>query len=154
MQRCGFRLSNYVSSTGCKSRQSVVQAIADGVTDAEQLVREVHGRAVGKHGEETIMGAVTGRFSATNMQVVMQYLAMTDLLSQQIEECQKALTALCEEHFHDQFKRLQTIPGVKKKRAATAIIAETRATCRRLRSRRTLLDGAASSLAMTSAIAR
>lgn len=124
MQRCGFRLSNYVASTGGKSYQAVVRAIADGVTDAEQLVKKVHGRTVNKHGKETIKGAVTGKFSATDIQVVKQYLAMIDLLSQQIEECQRTLTALCEEYFPEQYKRLQTIPGVKE-RAATSIIAET-----------------------------
>lgn len=124
MQRCGFRLSNYVSNTGSKSYQSVVQAIADGITDAELLVKKVHGRTVNKHGKETILGAITGNFSATDKQVIKQYLAMIDLLKQQIEECQQSLTALCEEHFPSQYKRLQTIPGVKE-RAATAIIAET-----------------------------
>lgn len=124
MQRCGFRLSNYVSNTGGKSYQAVVRAIADGVTDAETLVKKVHGRTINKHGKETLLGAVTGNFSATDIQVIKQYLAMMDLLDGQIEECQKSLTALCEEHFPCQYKRLQTIPGVKE-RAATAIIAET-----------------------------
>lgn len=124
MQRCGFRLSNYVSSTGGKSYQAVARAIADGVTDAEILLRKVHGRTINKHGKATILGAVTGNFSATDIQVIKQYLSMMDLLNGQIEECQKSLTDLCEEHFPSQFKRLQTIPGVKE-RAATAIIAET-----------------------------
>lgn len=124
MQRCGFRLSNYVSNTGGKSYQSVVRAIADGITDTEQLIKKVHGRTVNKHGKETILGAITGNFSATDKQVIKQYLAMIDLLKQQIEECQQSLTALCKEHFPSQYKRLQTIPGVKE-RAATAIIAET-----------------------------
>ena len=124
MQRCGFRLSNYVSSTGGKSYQAVARAIADGVTDAEILLRKVHGRTINKHGKATILGAVTGNFSATDIQVIKQYLAMMDLLNGQIEECQKSLPDLCEEHFPSQFKRLQTIPGVKE-RAATAIIAET-----------------------------
>lgn len=124
MQRCGFRLSNYVSSTGGKSYQAVARAIADGVTDAEILLRKVHGRTINKHGKATILGAVTGNFSATDIQVIKQYLAMMDLLNGQIEECQKSLTDLCEEHFPSQFKRLRTIPGVKE-RAATAIIAET-----------------------------
>ena len=34
------------------------------------------------------------------------------------------MTALCQEHFPEQYRRIQTIPGVKE-RAATAIIAET-----------------------------
>lgn len=124
MQRCGFRLSNYVATTGSKSYMSVVRAIADGITDAGTLVEKVHGRTINKHGKETILGAVTGNFSATDIQVIRQYLAMIDLLDRQIEECQQSLTALCEEYFPSQYKRLQTIPGVKE-RAATAIIAET-----------------------------
>ena len=78
MQRCGFRLSNYVSSTGGKSYHAVARAIADGVTDAEILLRKVHGRTINKHGKATILGAVTGNFSATDIQVIKQYLAMMD----------------------------------------------------------------------------
>ncbi len=36
MQRCGFRLSNYVSQTGGKSYQSVVKAISQGETEPEK----------------------------------------------------------------------------------------------------------------------
>ena len=124
MQRCGFRLSNYVSDTGGKSYQGVVRAISRGETDAEKLLALVHGRTVNKHGHDTIIGAVTGSFSSVDITVIRQYLAMIDLLNIQLDECQKELTAMCEEHFPEQYRRLQTIPGVKE-RAATAIIAET-----------------------------
>lgn len=124
MQRCGFRLSNYVSNTGGKSYQSVVRAISQGETDAERLVSLVHGRTVNKHGRDTIVGAVTGNFSPVDIAVIRQYLVMIDLINAQMDECQKALTAMCEEHFPEQYRRIQTIPGVKE-RAATAIIAET-----------------------------
>ena len=56
--------------------------------------------------------------------VFRQLKETIDLIERQIEECQKELTALCEKHYPEQYKRLQTIPGVKE-RAATAIIAET-----------------------------
>ena len=124
MQRCGFRLSNYVSQTGGKSYQSVVRAIASGTTAPEKLVSMVHGRTVNKHGRETILGAVTGNFSQVDIAVISQYLSMIDLINAQLDECQKMLTAMCQKHFPEQYKRLQTIPGVKE-RAATAIIAET-----------------------------
>ena len=124
MQRCGFRLSNYVSQTGGKSYQSVVGAIASGTTAPEELVSMVHGRTVNKHGLETILGAVTGNFSQVDIAVISQYLSMIDLINAQLDECQKMLTAMCQKHFPEQYKRLQTIPGVKE-RAATAIIAET-----------------------------
>ena len=124
MKRCGFRLSNYVSQTGGKSYQSVVRAIASGTTAPEELVSMVHGRTVNKHGLETILGAVTGNFSQVDIAVISQYLSMIDLINAQLDECQKMLTAMCQKHFPEQYKRLQTIPGVKE-RAATAIIAET-----------------------------
>lgn len=54
MQRCGFRLSNYVSQTGGKSYQSVIRAISKGMTDPEELVKMVHGRTTNKHGIDTI----------------------------------------------------------------------------------------------------
>ena len=124
LQRCGFRLSNYVSHISGKSYQSVVKAIIGGQRNPGELVKLVHGRTVNKHGKDTIKAAVTGLFSDTDITVLSQTKQMIDLISSQIEECQKELTALCEKHFPEQYRRLQTIPGVKE-RAATAIIAET-----------------------------
>lgn len=124
LQRCGFRLSNYVTHVKGKSYQSVLHAIIEGQKDPEELARLVHGRTVNKHGKDTIKAAVTGLFSETDITILSQTKQMIDLIEKQIEECQKELTALCEKHFPEQFRRLQTIPGVKE-RAATAIIAET-----------------------------
>ena len=124
LQRCGFRLSNYVSQVGSKSYQSVLKAVLDGERDPGKLVELIHGRTVNRHGAGTLRGAVTADFSDTDILVLRQTKAAIDLIDTQIEECQKVLTALCTEHFPEQYRRLQTIPGVKE-RAATAIIAET-----------------------------
>ena len=124
MQRCGFRLSNYVSTTTNKSFQTVLKAIIGGQTDPEELVRLIHGRTLNKHGKECIKSAVTASFSKTDLTVFRQLKETIDLIERQIGECQKELTALCEKHYPEHYKRLQTIPGVKE-RAATAIIAET-----------------------------
>ena len=124
LQRCGFRLSNYVSQVKGKSYQSVLKAIIEGTTDPEELVRLVHGRTVNKHGSDTIKAALTGLFSKTDLVVLRQTKEVIDMIERQIEECQRELTALCEQNFPEQYRRLQTIPGVKE-RAATAIIAET-----------------------------
>ena len=124
MQRCGFRLSNYVSTTTNKSFQTVLKAIIGGQTNPEELVRLIHGRTLNKHGKECIKSAVTASFSKTDLTVFRQLKETIDLIERQIEECQKELAALCEKHYPEHYKRLQTIPGVKE-RAATAIIAET-----------------------------
>ena len=124
LQRCGFRLSNYVSSTRSKSYRSVLEAVIEGQTSPDELVICVHGRTLNKHGRETVKAAVTASFSKTDLFVFRQLRETIDMVSRQIEECQKELTALCKEHFPKQYERLQSIPGVKE-RAATAIIAET-----------------------------
>lgn len=124
MQRCGFRLSNYVATIKSVSYQKVLGAIIGGTTDPEELVKMVHGRTVNKHGRNTIRSAVTASFSQTDIIIFRQTKAVIDTIERQIEECQKELTALCQEHFPEQYRRIQTIPGVKE-RAATAIIAET-----------------------------
>ncbi len=124
LQRCGFRLSNYVSQIKGKSYQSCVTAIISGVTDPRELARLVHGKTINKHGKDVITAAVTADFHKADIDLIRQYKEMIDIIGSQIAECQAALTALCKNHFPEQYKRLQTIPGVKE-RAATAIIAET-----------------------------
>lgn len=124
MQRCGFRLSNYVNTIKSRSYQKVLVTIIGGTARPDELVKMVHGRTINKHGRDTIKAAVTGTFSETDITIFRQIKEVIDMIERQIEECQKELTALCEQHFPEQFRRLQTIPGVKE-RAATAIIAET-----------------------------
>ena len=86
----------------------------------------VHGRTINKHGRDTIKAAVSGLFSKTDITIFRQTKEVIDTIEQHIEECQKELTALCQEHFPEQYRRLQTIISGVRERAATAIIAETR----------------------------
>ena len=124
LQRCGFRLSNYVSRVKGKSYQKCIKAIIDGVTDPEKLVKLIHGRTLRKFGHNIIMDAVTGDFQQADICLLRQYAELIGVIERQIEECKNALTAMCQEHFPKQFERLQSIPGVNE-RAASAIIAET-----------------------------
>lgn len=124
LQRCGFRLSNFVSQVKGKSYQKCLKAIADGVTDPAELVKLVHGRTVNKYGADKIMAALTADLHEADIDLIKQYQEMIETIERHIEVCQRKLTQMCKEHFPTQFKRLQTIPGVKE-RAASAIIAET-----------------------------
>lgn len=124
LQRCGFRLSNYVSNVKGKSYQDCIQAISEGTVAPEELVRLVHSRTVNKHGRETIKAALTGEFHEADILLIRHYQETIRMIQRHVEECQRALTAMCNEHFPRQFKRLQTIPAVKE-RAASALIAET-----------------------------
>ena len=99
-------------------------SIAEGKTDPGTILKCIHGRVINKHGRDTLLAAVTASFSQTDITVIRQYWELIAVYLRQSEECQSQLTALCESNFPTEYKRLQTIPGVKE-RAATAIIAET-----------------------------
>lgn len=122
-QRCGMRLSNYVSDIGGKSYRKVAQAIACGETDPKKLILHVHVRTLKKHSHEVILGALTGTFSSVDIACIRQYLEEIALAERHRDQCQEKLTALCQQHFPRRLAQLQTIPGVKE-RTATSIIAE------------------------------
>ena len=100
MQRCNIRLSNYVSNTDTKSYKDVVDKLCEGVTDPEELIKEIHGRIVNKHGRETILASLTGVVSEAEKDTMRQLRAeltlagmpeqdgdhLQDLLSRAVQE--------------------------------------------------------------------
>lgn len=124
IQRCNIRISNYISTTDSKGYRSIVKLISQGVTDAEVLVKELHGRTINRHGRETLVRALSGVVSETDIDIINQLVEETELQQRHKDEAQEKMTALCVEWFPQELENLQTIPGVKE-RSATSIIAET-----------------------------
>lgn len=123
LQRCNIRISNYVSTTDGKSYQKVVRLISEGRTSPDELVKVIHGRTVNRHDRETIVGALTGVISETDIDVIRQLREEVEIDNKHKDECQSKMDELCKKWFPKQFENIQTIPGVKT-RSATAIIAE------------------------------
>lgn len=123
IQRCNIRISNYISTTDSKGYRSIVKLISQGVTDAEVLVKELHGRTINRHGRETLVKALTGVVSETDIDIIKQLVEEIELPQRHKDEAQQKMTALCMEWFPQEVENLQTIPGVKE-RSATSIIAE------------------------------
>lgn len=124
IQRCNIRISNYISTTDSKGYRSIVKLISEGVTDAEILVKELHGRTINRHGKETLVKALTGVINDTDIDIISQLVEEIEMQQRHKDEAQKKMTQLCKEWFPDELENLQTIPGVKE-RSATSIIAET-----------------------------
>ena len=124
MQRCNIRLSNYVSNTDTKSYKEVVDMLCDGITDAEELVKKVHGRIVNKHGRETILSSLTGVVSDAEKDTMRQLREEIVLAETHKRECLDKMLQICRTYYPDELRRLMTIPGVIKERAATSLIAE------------------------------
>ena len=123
IQRCNIRISNYISTTDSKGYRSIVKLISQGVTDAEVLVKELHGRTINRHGRETLVKALTGVVSETDIDIIKQLVEEIELQQRHKDEAQQKMTALCMEWFPQEVENLQTIPGVKE-RSATSIIAQ------------------------------
>ena len=123
IQRCNIRISNYISTTDSKGYRSIVKLISQGVTDAEVLEKELHGRTINRHGTETLVKALTGVVSETDIDIIKQLVEEIELQQRHKDEAQQKMTALCMEWFPQEVENLQTIPGVKE-RSATSIIAE------------------------------
>lgn len=123
IQRCNIRISNYISTTDSKGYRSIVKLISQGVTDAEVLGKELHGRTINRHGRETLVKALTGVVNETDIDIINQFVEEIELQQRHKDEAQKKMTALCMEWFPQEIENLQTIPGVKE-RSATSIIAE------------------------------
>ena len=123
LQRCNIRLSNYVSSTDTKSYMGVVDELCHGVTAPEELIKNVHGRIVMKHGRETILAALTGVVSDAEIDAMRQLKEELDLAKSHKEECLGKMVDICKRDYPKEFERLMTIPGIKE-RAATSLIAE------------------------------
>lgn len=123
IQRCNIRLSNYVSNMDSVSYKSVIDKICEGVTSPEELVKEVHGRIINRHGRETIIASLKGSITEVDIDIMAQLKAEIDLAELHKQKCLKKMQEICEKEYSEQLKNLQTIPGVKM-RAATSLIAE------------------------------
>ena len=113
LQRCNIRISNYVATIDGKSYQEVVRLISEGKTSPEELAKVIHGRTVNKHGLETIVGALTGVISETDIDIIRQLREEILLGQKHKDECQSKMDELCQKWFPTQLGNLQTIPGVK-----------------------------------------
>lgn len=123
VQRCNIRISNYISTTDSKGYRSIVKLISQGITEASVLVEQLHGRTINRHGKETLIKALTGVVTETDIDIIGQLVEEIELLQRHKDDAQKKMTELCREWFPEELENLQTIPGVKE-RSATSIIAE------------------------------
>ena len=123
VQRCNIRLSNYLSNTDSVSYKSVIDKICEGVTSPEELVKEVHGRIINRHGRETIIASLKGCVTEADIYIMAQLKAEIDMAEAHKQKCMDKMQEICEKEYSEQLRNLQTVPGVKM-RAATSLIAE------------------------------
>ena len=123
MQACNIRLSNHVSDIGGKSYRKVVQALIEGETRPEQLLKLIHGRTVNRCGSDTLIAALTGFVTGVDRDMLRFYMEECLLYERQREECLKSMEDICQEHYKEQKELLETIPGVSAQ-SAMCVLSE------------------------------
>lgn len=123
LQRCNIRISNYVSTTKGKAYQDIVRIISEGQTSPDELVKVVHGRTVNRVGKDILIGALTGVINDADIYTIRQLREEVELAQRHKDECQAKMDEICKQYFKEQYKHLQTIPGVQA-RSAASLIAE------------------------------
>ncbi len=121
LQRCNLRLSNYVSDIKSKSYLKVVQALIQGETSSEVLVKLIHGRTVNRHGKNVIQDALEGSVNQSDRDLLHQYTEVFDVLQMQKQQCIDSMVQLCQESYNEAFFILLSIPGIKALSAAIII---------------------------------
>ena len=87
LQRCNIRISNYVSTTDGKSYKEVVRLITEGETSSEKLAAVIHTRTVNRVGKDTIVAALTGVITQTDIDMMKQLREEVDLAQKHKDEC-------------------------------------------------------------------
>mgnify|MGYP006382577765 FL=1 len=123
LQRCNIRISNYVSKTDSKSYKKVVDKLAGGITDPQELEKCIHGRTVNRFGKDIITASLTGVINETDIDIMSQLKSEIDLAERHKSECLMKMREICMENYPKQLENIKSMPGVKEQ-SATAIIAE------------------------------
>jgi len=89
LQRCNIRLSNYLTNVNGKSFKAVVNALCDGVTDPEELIKLVHGRSITAHGKDVILASLTGVISQAEKDILRQLRDEVNMAQGHKADCPK-----------------------------------------------------------------
>ena len=113
LQRCNIRLSNYVACTDCKSYKAVVKQTSEGVTSPQELLMLVRNCIINKHGEDTILAALTGVVSDAEIDMLAQYVAESAILEDNKNKCIENMREICNREFEEQMKKTSDNPRCK-----------------------------------------
>ena len=120
---CGIRISSCITNMGNKSPISIIEAIIQGETNPDNLVRLVYGNKKNKESgklKECLTGNVK-EHHRVELQIIKEEF---DLYEKHILLCMSKMQEICDEHFKDDLENLITIPGISVI-SAMIIIAET-----------------------------
>ena len=102
-----------MACTDCKSYKAVVKQTSEGVTSPQELLMLVRKRIINKHGEDTILAALTGVVSDAEIDMLAQYVAESAILEDNKNKCIEKMREICNREFEEQMKKTSDNPRCK-----------------------------------------
>ena len=102
-----------MACTDCKSYKPVVKQTSEGVTSPQELLMLVRKRIINKHGEDTILAALTGVVSDAEIDMLAQYVAESAILEDNKNKCIEKMREICNREFEEQMKKTSDNPMCK-----------------------------------------
>jgi len=123
LEICNIRLTSVFTKTDSLSIMRVIRKLIAGHTDVEELMTCISPVILKKKGHlvrQSLQGCISedGRF------ILELFMQQYDLLNQQLCKIEEQMLEICNEHYKEELRLLQTIPGIKEQ-SAMQIISET-----------------------------
>jgi len=138
LEGANIKLASVASDVMGVSARSMLEALLQGEADPSTLAELAHGRMRSKR--DLLAQALQGRFTAHHRFLIQEQLAHIDSVDETIAHLSQEIAERLRP-FEAQLKRLETIPGIKR-RLAEVILAEIGADMRRFPSARHLASWA------------
>lgn len=120
LETANIKLSTVLSDVFGATGSRIIENLAQGVTDPEELVEHIVGRV--KQSKETFIKALTGRITKHHQFLIRQSLNHICDLATIVQNIEQEIEVITDEHAKE-YELLQTVPGISST-AAAAIIAE------------------------------
>lgn len=123
LEMCNIRITSLVSANNSVSIRKVIQSIIQGNDSVEELACFIHGRIVNSKGEKVrkSLDGFIPEHHRFNLGLAWQQY---QLYQEQLQKVEEKMQDICSEHYSQEMRLLQSIPGIKAQ-AAMQVIAET-----------------------------
>jgi transposase len=123
LEVCNIRLTSVFTKTDSLSIQRVIRLLIAGCEDTEELMKCISPVILKRKGH-LVRAALQGHIGEDNRFILNLLMQQYDLLTAQINDVDTKMLDICNEHYAEELKLLQTIPGIKQQ-SAMQVISET-----------------------------
>jgi len=123
LELCNIRLTSVFTKTDSLSIIRVIRLLIKGCDNIQELLQCISPVIMKRKGY-LVKAALQGCVREDSRFILDLLMQQYDLLNLQLAAVEAQMLKICEEHYHEQLRLLQTIPGIKEQ-SAMQIISET-----------------------------